>query len=36
MLDPKTQKVVRCRAIKMLQKGRTQQDVADGVEVSRT
>ena len=35
-LDPKTQEEVRRRAIKMLQKGRTQQSVADGVEISRT
>jgi len=35
-LDPKTQEEVRRRAIKMLQKGRTQQRVADELEVSRT
>ena len=35
-LDPKTQEEVRRRAIKMLQKGRTQQSVADELEVSRT
>ena len=32
-LDPKTQEEVRRRAIKMLQKGRTQQSVADELEV---
>ena len=36
ILDPKTQEEVRRRAIKMLQKGRTQQIVADDLEVSRT
>jgi len=35
-LDPKTQKEVRRQAIKMLQKARTQQSVADEREVSRT
>ena len=35
-LDPETQEEVRRRAIQMLQKGRTQQSVADVLGVSRT
>ena len=35
-LDPRTQEEVRRRAVQMLQKGRTQQRVADEREVTRT
>ena len=36
ILDPKTQEEVRRQSVRMLQKGRTQQRVADELEVSRT